>query len=218
MHIVDLLREGLTGLVLSKMKVIVQLSPPRSGSTLVYNILKELFPSRRVLKVHKYKSRYSGLPMVVTYRHPLDCIASSIQRYGKDPTDSVIQEQVAEFERNGIWHLLKLKNHQKVLLLKYEDFFNNLDYIYDSLQRFFGMDISVEKRVMISDKYGIESVEKHISKYDKFAEYDPKTHWHGKHISQYKGKPFYYREFFEQDQIKYLQKVYEKFLKEFDYT
>ena len=67
--------------------VIIQCSPIRSGSTIVYNFLRELFPSAQVVKKHSYHPDFSSFPIVTTYRHPLDCIASSIQRYGREPTD-----------------------------------------------------------------------------------------------------------------------------------
>ena len=64
--------------------VLVQFSPPRSGSTLVYNIMREIFPHKKIFKVHTFRAMCNEMPVVVTYRHPLDCIASSIIRYKKN--------------------------------------------------------------------------------------------------------------------------------------
>ena len=51
-----------------------------------------------------------------------------------------------------------------------------------------------------------------------FGDYDPTMHWHGKHISKYKGKPDYYLEYFQKEQIAYLKNVYREFLEAFNYS
>lgn len=50
-----------------------------------------------------------------------------------------------------------------------------------------------------------------------FSEYDKRTEWHGKHISKYRGAPYYYKEFFRADQISHLENVYKDFLEAFHY-
>jgi hypothetical protein len=203
---------------LYKTKEIIQFSPPRSGSTLIFNILREVFPTKDIRKQHNYKYNISQCPVVISYRHPLDCIASSIQRYGLSPTDEVIKNQIVEFEKNGISDILKVKNKQNVLMIRYEEFVNDFDNIYNSIDDFFGTEISFEKRRVLTNRYQIENIEKIVESKNTFTEYDEITHWHGKHISRYKGKPYYYQDFFQNDQIEYLKQVYRKYLTEFDYT
>jgi hypothetical protein len=205
---------------------IIQFSPIRSGSTLVFNILRELFPTRNIQKTHAYRKFKSSkdrreFPIVVTYRHPLDCIASSIQRYNLLPTDSVIKQQVNEFNRNGGSDILEIKRTQvmeNILMLRYEDFSGNIDVILSELESFFKISISTSKRKLIHEKYRIESIEKIVQEKICFSEYDPVTHWHGNHISKYKGDCFYYKDFFCDDQIAYLKDTYKDFLMLFDYT
>ena len=65
---------------------IIQFSPPRTGSTLLWNTLRVCFPEREVKKVHrlsKFEKNYRSAPIVASIRNPLDSISSSIQRYGK---------------------------------------------------------------------------------------------------------------------------------------
>lgn len=197
---------------------ILQFSPPRSGSTLIYNILREIFPEKEITKQHTYRHIISRYPVVVSYRHPLDCIASSIQRYGLSPTNEVIEQQIIEFEENGISDILKIKNKKNVLMLRYEDFFDNFNNIYDSIDQFFDIKISCEMREDMTSRYQIQNIEKIVSSKNTFSEYDTMTHWHGNHISKYKGKPYYYQEFFTKDQIKFLKDVYSKYLSEFKYN
>jgi hypothetical protein len=115
-------------------KPIIQFSPIRSGSTLVFNILRELFPDRKIIKKHQCGIRELSFPVVVTYRHPLDCIASSIQRYELEPTDEVVAQQISEFNSNGAIDVLKIKNNPNVLLLQYEEFFGNFEVIFRRLE------------------------------------------------------------------------------------
>ncbi|MEM8777522.1 MAG: hypothetical protein AAGF26_01355 [Cyanobacteria bacterium P01_G01_bin.49] len=196
---------------------IAQFSPPRSGSTLIYNVLREVFPEKFVEKGHVYSKINSKYPIVVTYRHPLDSIASSIQRYGLPLTDKVIEEQILELDSNGVWDVLNLKGKPNVLMLRYEDFSNNFNFIYSELESFFGIEISQEKKELIKDKYKIEAVERMIESKESFDDFDPVTHLHGKHISKYKGQPGYYLNFFKSSQVDYLEDIYRKYLLELNY-
>jgi hypothetical protein len=198
-------------------KTIIQFSPPRSGSTLVYNILRDVFPKRKIKKRHRYESDKLKYPVVVTYRNPLDCIASSIQRYDLTPTNEVIERQIAEFERNGIWDILKIKDNPNVLMLKYEDFFDDFEVIFKGIENLFDIKILPASRSTLTERYQIDAVEKIIKDMDTFDEYNKVTHWHGKHISSQRGRPMYYKHFFKEDQIAYLKSVYKEILLEFNY-
>ena len=64
-------------------KKIIQFGLIRSGSTLIYNILIEIFPENLILKTHNFPSKWQciqRIPIVCTYRDPLDIICSSIKR------------------------------------------------------------------------------------------------------------------------------------------
>jgi len=203
---------------LKNKNIIIQFSPPRSGSTLVYNILRELFPKRTIKKRHSYKPRDSVWPTVVTYRHPLDCIASHIQCHENAATDEELEKQIAFFNEIGILDVPKIGNRENVLMLKYEDFVSDFNFIYDNLELFFGIDISRESRNALTSRYQIKAVENLIRDKSSFSEHDPVTKLHGKHISKHKGKPYYYQEFFTAKQIEHLKTVYRTYLDELNYS
>ncbi|MFZ5563940.1 MAG: sulfotransferase domain-containing protein [Thermodesulfobacteriota bacterium] len=196
---------------------IIQFSPPRSGSTLVFNILREVLPGRKIEKTHNYNPKFSRHKVVVTFRHPLDSIASGIQRYGRTPSGKEIEVQIKEFSDGGIWDVLKIRHNPNVLMLKYEKFYNNFDYVFDNLETFLSIEINRETRKQILDKYNIEAVSERVQQFDGFQHFDAVTHWHGNHISPYKGGTDYYKKFFSQEQVDYLKKVYREFLVAFDY-
>ena len=164
-----------------KRKVIIQFSPPRSGSTLVFNILRELFPEYVIKKVHNLPPNHRLWPVIVTYRHPLDCIASIILRDGLEPTDEVIEQTIRKFD-GKVWDILQIKEGRRVLMLRYEDFVYEYDYIYEHFEKFFRMKISPLKKLELTNRYQINAVEKMTENYGAFAEYNHETHLHGKHI------------------------------------
>ena len=191
---------------------IIQFGPIRSGSTLVFNILREVFPDQHIQKTHTLKGIYLKRPMVITYRHPLDSIASSIQRYGLTPTDEIVAQQIQEFNSNGFSDLVKIKDPTKVLMLRYEDFRYDLDVVFNGIESFFDIKITDKKRDDLSKFYNIESVKKMTESKKTFSDHDRITHWHGKHVSKYNGGVNYHKEFFSQSQLDQLLEIYSEFL------
>jgi len=194
---------------------LVQFSPPRSGSTLVYNLMREIFSNKKIFKVHTLRSMCYELKVVATYRHPLDCIASSIIRYGKSPTDDEIQRQLEIFNQ-PLRNLITANKMDNILLLRYEEFVNDFDYIFDHFELFFKIKIQPEKRKALISEYKIESVQKKL-KGGGFEALDKKTQLHGNHISKFKGASGYYNDFFNDEQIDFLKKSYFEVINEFNY-
>lgn len=203
---------------LMKPFALVQFSPPRSGSTLVYNIMREIYPTKKIFKVHTLRAMCNELSVVVTYRHPLDCIASSIIRYKREPNQEELERQIKIFDEQGFKNLINIKDKSNFLMLKYEKYVDDYNYIYDRLEIFFNITIDKKKRESITSKYNIKSVEKMISESgDSFSDCDKKTKLHGNHISKYKGASNYYEDFFSIEQIKFLKDYYSDILDTFDY-
>lgn len=191
---------------------LIQFGPPRTGSTLLWNILRTAYPNREVLKLHKLnhyqKSALCESCIVATIRNPLDFISSSIQRYEKEPTIRVIEQQLDEYERLGIWDLLELENNPRAIVLKYEDFIFDWDHAYRKIEDFLGEGISDESKKACLEKYSIEAVEKKAVSLGSFSNYDREDHIHGKHISKFRGKIGYYSEYLNEDMI---NKIYNRF-------
>ena len=206
-------------------KIIIQFGMIRSGSTLIYNILKELFPDYTIIKTHAHSRNWKEIflkkiPLVCTYRDPLDIICSSIKRYEKLGTREVIDEQIKELKQNGFDDFIKLEKiprfvDKNKLNLKYENFYNNFDYIFKELEDFFNIQISSNLRSKIERKLSIEEVKEKTRKFKTFEEYDINSHWHGKHISNNNGIPKSHINFFNQEDLNYLKFVYKDFRKKY---
>lgn len=210
---------------------IIQFGPPRSGTTLIYNILKDIFLDRFVETRHYYRDKDKKFPTVVTYRNPLDSILSHImiakrhkirnfntESLKKNIHNSLIDTAIKTFEGNGINDIVKLKNNNNVLMLKYEKFFNNFEYIYQKLEIFFNKEIDINTRNVIKKTYGIDSVDKITKQYKSYSEIDSNTLFHGDHININKGEPGFYKIYFREEQIEYLKNIYKNFITNFNYS
>ena len=178
--------------------MIIQFSPIRSGSTLIYNILK-FINNNKINKVHNIHKSYLNKNIIITYRNPLDSIISSIQRYGQNINNDTILIATKEWLKNGGYDLIDnyqfLKENK--IMLKYENFYNNFDYIFNKLNI---NDNSIKTK--ISNELNINSVKLKINKFSSFSQYNKNTHFHGKHISIDNGKINKYKKYINKSQIK----------------
>ncbi len=187
---------------------VIQFSPQRSGSTLVFNILQDLFPTRVVIKRHNYNLNDKNFPTVITYRHPYDSIASLFLKDQIIPTDEIIEDIIKQFREGGWNDFLNQFESSKILFLRYEDFCNDMNFILNSIEDYFNISISENKRAELKAKYEISNVKKKIEKFKNFSEYDEVSHFHGNHISKFSGNPNSYKKFFSDSQIKILDKYF----------
>ncbi|HTJ78609.1 MAG TPA: hypothetical protein VL357_06395 [Rariglobus sp.] len=196
---------------------VIQFSPVRTGSTIIYNLLRECLPDKTVTKAHTYCRHFGHLPLVATTRHPLDCISSMIQVKNAQPDDETIRSTVERFYANGGTDLIRIKNERKILLLRYEEFVDDYEPVFSSFEAYFGISISSDKRADLTAKYNIESTKKIAASQDGFATWDPVTKIHGQHISKFGGRPFAYKKYFTDPQIDLLKSLCEDYMSTFDY-
>jgi len=187
---------------------IIQYSPHRTGSTLVYNVLRYLFEDDEQMKVLGYffrdkkkvlenkviKTHFSwscnkeGTCIFATVRHPVDAVVSymrimKIKRSG--PIKTLIQKHFA------YWNTLqKLKAQgKKVVLLRYEDFSENIDHIFDRIEENLDISIGEQDKNILREAFSRDNVKQHIKKFSSFNKKDI-THLHGNHIDTFKEKNF----------------------------
>ena len=167
---------------------IIQFSPIRSGSTLIYNYLLEL--GYKSEKNHNYhynnKNKY-----IITIRHPYNSIISYILCNDQDINITTIENSINEYLSNGgrdlIINNFTEDNH---CILFYEDFLMNHDLILNKFELFFNTTYNFKLKNEIKHKLEINNIKSKIIQdgYIKFENYDSKTKFHGKHISEFNGK------------------------------
>lgn len=197
---------------------IIQFSPVRSGSTVVFNILKDLFPRHQIIKSHSLDNELANkYPVITTYRHPLDSLASTFHVLELTLSDDELKIQVEKHRKRGFDDLVNVWDHPNILKLRYEDFVDDLGTVLSAIEEFMGIEVSPEKKAILIEKYQIGKIEKMVAQYRNFKEFDKNTHWHGKHISKHKGMVGYHKDFFTPHQLEYLNKEFSKYLKTFGY-
>ena len=198
---------------------IIQFSPIRSGSTLIYNYLLEL--GKKPKKIHNYIKNKNNY-FIITIRHPYNSIISSILRNCIDINVETIRTHIEEYLNFGGDCIINNDfNGDNHCILIYEKFLNNHDYILNKLEIFLNETYPLELKNKIKSKLNINQIKKDIDKngYTKFCEYDKNTQFHGKHISEFNGSTDY-KKILNKDELsileknKKLSKIIEKFYKE----
>jgi len=176
-------------------KEIVQFSIQRSGSTLIYQVLKELYPDKGVRKNHDWKTRYNELPAVCTYRDFRDVAASSWRTAHDVSAQAVLSgkrrmtsTEVVKWARFGcdlsnryLPHFKK-NGSGKIIWLQYEKFYNDFDWLLDRLEEFFDDKYETAKRDYIAKKCSRAQNEKIAKQMLTFKKYDDDSFIHGNHI------------------------------------
>jgi len=179
---------------------------PRSGSTVIFNIINYLFDGALKPQVHYYfGDKKALLKTVVTYRDFRDsCISQWRAFYGgfdeennkKKISFSMLKKHVLD-QLKTIEALNQFKRDydqdgRQILFLRYENFFNNqagdlnFDYLFQELENFFNIEINAGQRAYIRREYCFINQKKKTKIFKNFHEYDEHTHLHGHHL--YKGK------------------------------
>lgn len=198
-------------------RYIIQFSPIRTGSTLVYNILRELFPGKIIKKAHVYDRLFSRLVIIATIRHPLDCIGSILRINDQKPDTDAIQKAVQAFDASGVAEIVRMRTGPNFTVLKYEEFVHNPAVIFDAIERAFKIKIDDRTRKELAGKYDVDSLARTTAELGSFGNWDPVTKLHGNHISADRGKPGAYNSLFSEEQTAELKAHYRELFEAFGY-
>lgn len=164
--------------------MIYQFSPPRCGSTLMWQILNKCYEGE-VIKTHDWV--YDNKSIVFcSIRDFRDSFLSymrvssvNLSKLNKDKIDTFANVYL-KFIQGFDEALSVLDNYT---LLKYEDFTNNYNIIFDAIEKKLNKSITQENRKVISEKFSFDSNMKIAKKFKFFhKDWDKKTKIHGKHL------------------------------------
>ncbi len=206
---------------MSEFNKIIQFGTIRSGSTLIFNMLKILFKEKNIYKSHNIEYNNEDL-FVITIRHPYNCIISSILRFNQEINIENLQKHTdIFFDRNGGgWDMMVLDiNKPNIIIVFYEDLIDNIDNTIDMLGLKLGLNINDEIRNKIKINTDIEKMNKISTDLKEFVKWDINTFIHGNHISKFKGKTDY-KQILNEEQLNYLKsyKMLNDFIEKFNYT
>lgn len=196
----------------------------RSGSTLMLQILKSIFKDKASrLATHNYYK----IANIACYRDFRDIVVSFWRadlsknkkidefynrKITKDEILSIVNKLSPQME--GLNRLYDLKKNQ-VLFLPYESFVNNFDYIFDQLERFFHIKISIKKRESIKNKYSLEQNKKICNNLKNWNYENYRSKLRGDHI--YKGEVGGWRYLVPIELHSYLTNLLKKYLIKWNY-
>ena len=134
---------------------------PRSGSTLVGQIMRAVLPDWTVIVTHPAAlERVGDYPIVCSFRDPRDVAASRyrvrISRGGEDVEGEIgLQAELHEmFKHYDAFLSMTGRNVAKV---RYEYFWNRHDVLFDLFEDVFGVFVDKENRARISNDCSIET-------------------------------------------------------------
>jgi hypothetical protein len=177
---------------------IIVSSPPRTGSTLVYNILQYLFEDRscefsnqgkRVKKTHTLRPLLKeNRSLDQTYifcplRDPLSQF-SSLLRVGKIPNDD-LQKHFKHCLKESFYFLRHFRTFPHFSFLIYETFEADFSPIFNAIEKEFSIQIKEKERELIRIFFSKEALSSIAKSMNTFEEADPITGIHGLHISSF---------------------------------
>ena len=169
---------------------VVQFSPPRTGSTLVWQVLNRL-PNVEARKEHEWKEEFAEYPVIATMRDPRDMCAS-MWRFERNLG---LEQIIAGRTMNREEILLSFGYAQTVarqyghhwtdphiLWLRYELFWNEPAYLFTAIGDHLNVHLTPVERARISALTSIAANKARSSEFAGHEDYDLRTHIHGCHI------------------------------------
>jgi len=161
---------------------IIACGVPRSGSTLVWQILLRALPHRKVVKTHPASWTPVECDFIVgSIRHPYDNASSCFRsRVVGDDGDGItvkgtkkglVQELRMLTNNYNALRMLINKYPGKVVVLHYENFFNNFDVVFDMIEQRLSIPIHPKVRKEIKKDCSFEMNQKRSFSNIKGTEY-----------------------------------------------
>jgi len=215
---------------------IFQISPIRTGTTLIWNMLQKIFLQTKVYKanqlddyVRKSLDEDSNIKVVSTVRDPRDTLCSymTIWYHLWSNTGSITKKMLDEsidFLRGyngGFNDFIELCDINDNLVLKYELFWDDYDYIFNEFEKFFNINIDNKIRIKLENECNVKAHKKIADKFDTFFpienNVDLETLIHGKHISGTNGRPNQWKNIIPEEHQEFVTDKFKDILSIFDY-
>ncbi len=167
---------------------------PRSGSTLVYQLISGIYP-QGVAKTHRYCPH--RVKTTVSFRDFRDVVVSLWRRSNpmkleQGMTDDDVKKFTATC-RQRIEELDRYFERGGICPLRYEEFAPNPALVFSALERAYGIIVAPEKAAALIAESSIEKNAAIAQKLASFKSIDPASQIHGNHI--YRGEVGGWRQF-----------------------
>ena len=169
----------------------------RSGGTFIYNIINEIFQGKVKPQSHGFFE--TERKVIATYRDFRDSTVSwwrmevgkftdiEEKRFMTKDELVIYADRMKRLVNNELHKMREHYPEDQILFLRYEEFFNNFDFIFSSVENFLEIELSDELKETIIKKYNLQSQKKEAAKFEDYKGYDEIRHIHGHHIMN--GEP-----------------------------
>ena len=189
---------------------------PRSGSTLVYQLISGIYP-QGVAKTHRYCPH--RVKTTVSFRDFRDVVVSLWRRSNPAALDRrMTREEVEKFTgtcRLRIEELDRYFERGGICPLRYEEFAPNPALVFSALESAFGVAVTPEKAAELIAESSIEKNAAIAEKLGSFKTIDLGSQIHGNHI--YRGEIGGWRQFVDGGAAEHLEELLREPLRRYGY-
>lgn len=161
--------------------VIIQYGFPGSGSTFMWQVLNSIFTN--VKKTHNCPEYSENYKVVATIRDFRDILCTYFKRANlpitKPSIDFLVNQHATRagsftdlYKVSEIWG-----DKDNILWLRYEDFFNNFDYIFNRVEEFFQIKLTDEQKEHAHKNYSLEANQERVKKADSLCKQQGAQGW-----------------------------------------
>jgi hypothetical protein len=189
---------------------------PRSGSTLVYQLISGIYPEG-VVKTHRYCPH--RVKTAVSFRDFRDVVVSLWRR--SDPVNVDRQMNQADIEKfaglcqDRVKELNRYFDRGGICPLRYEDFATKPATVFDAVEKTFGIAVSPEKVTELVNQYSLERNREVSERLRGFKQVDAGSQIHGNHI--YRGEIGGWRQFVKDRDAERLELLLQEPLRRYGY-
>jgi len=177
-------------------KKILVFSAGRTGSTVVWQSLREIAPkAEKIHTVEMVDYLSDSLDCIIVERDPVTSFLSYVRCEVFDGNTQSFLECIAATPLTDLVNIykaklsavqyVKAKYKGRILVLHYDDFNNNYDYLFSQFEKFLNISIDEADRKKIIKKTDRNSNLKTQSTLTDFKSTDPDTSIHGNHIATF---------------------------------
>jgi hypothetical protein len=189
---------------------------PRSGSTLVYQLISGIYPEG-VAKTHRYCPH--RVKTAVSYRDFRDVVVSLWRRSNPDKVDRQMKpaeiEKFAGLCQDRVKDLNRYFDRGGICPLRYEDFATQPALVFEAVEKTFGIAVSPEKIADLINQYSLERNREVSQRLRDFKQIDAESQIHGNHI--YRGEVGGWRQFVRDRDAERLEVLLEEPLRRYGY-
>tara|TARA_Y100000310_G_C20375572_1_gene665583 strand:- start:76 stop:687 length:612 start_codon:yes stop_codon:yes gene_type:complete len=198
----------------------LQIGNPRSGSTVVYQIMNEMYP-KEVKKSHNIRDSCPLLnsvdAIICTVRHPYDIVGSLLRLSPLNEEDAVNKISRSMSSVNAILGITNMNwlsiwldvPSVDCMFIRYEDFYDKDVKRVKDISNFLEIKISDYEIEQIAQKFSIDENKKRSIRGDEWV--------HKDHIGSENGVPGFYRDKISQGLKDKLYENYGWFFQTFNY-